>query len=80
MGSAPNSGMRPRMLSGPLCAAALQADRARVRIFNGAGRTIPIWEPDRFCAPLVGATATVRALWDRPGFERAAEGALGARE
>ena len=39
-----------------------------------------IWEPGRFGARRMGATMTVRAARNRPGFERAAEDPLGARE
>jgi hypothetical protein len=45
-----------------------------------AGRIFPIWGPVRFCARFVGATTAVRAARKRPGFERAAEDPLGARE
>ena len=47
---------------------------------NRTGQTLPIWEPVRFCARLVGATMMARAATKRPGFERAAEDPLGARE
>ena len=39
-----------------------------------------IWESGRFRAALVGATAAARTARKRPGFERAAEDPLGARE
>jgi len=48
--------------------------------FVGLGHKIQIWEPGRFRAQLAEAIAKVRALRKRLGSERAAEGALGARE
>ena len=48
--------------------------------FVGLGHKFQIWEPGRFSAQLAKATAKVRALRKRLGSERAAEGALGARE
>ena len=47
---------------------------------HDSGSTVPIWEPGRFGARLAGATAGLRASSKRPGFERAAEDPLGARE
>jgi MraZ protein len=44
--------------------------------FVGLGQKFQLWEPERFCAHLAKATATVRALTKRPGSERAE----GARE
>ncbi len=43
----------------------------------GLGHNLRIWEPGRFCVPLVEATSR-RAF--RLGSERAAEDPLGARE
>jgi len=45
-------------------------------VFVGLGQKFQLWEPERFCAHLAKATATVRALTKRPGSERAE----GARE
>jgi len=42
--------------------------------------SLPIWEPVRFGVRVVGATMTACAARKRPGFERAAEDPLGARE
>lgn len=43
----------------------------------GLGHNFRIWEPGRFCVPLVEATS--RRVFS-PGSERAAEDLLGARE
>ena len=48
--------------------------------FVGAGQKVQIWEPGRFRAQLAETTVKVRAMRGRLGSERAAEGALGARE
>ena len=47
---------------------------------RGLGYPFAIWESGRFRAALVGATAAARTARKRPGFERAAEDPLGARE
>jgi hypothetical protein len=44
------------------------------------GHAPPIWEPVRFGARFTGATVMPRVSTQRPGFERAAEAPLGARE
>jgi len=44
------------------------------------GSMVRIWEPGRDGVRQAGATAGVRAPWGLSGFERAAEGSLGARE
>jgi hypothetical protein len=46
----------------------------------GLARTVSIWEPVRFGAPAMAATLVARACVGRPGFERAAEDPLRARE
>ncbi len=48
--------------------------------FVGLGHKFQIWEPGQFRAQLAETTAKVRAMRGRLGSERAAEGALGARE
>ena len=47
---------------------------------GGQDRSFSIWGPDRFGAPVTGATAAVCAAMKRSGSERAAEAPLGARE
>ncbi len=48
--------------------------------FVGLGHKFQIWEPERFRAQLVEATAKVRALKKQLGAQPAAREALGARE
>lgn len=48
--------------------------------FVGLGHKFQIWEPERFRAQLVEATAKVRALKKQLGSQPAAQDALGARE
>jgi hypothetical protein len=49
---------------------------------RGAGvrRDFPIWKPGRVRVVSAGATAGACVCRPRPGFERAAEDPLGARE
>jgi hypothetical protein len=63
------------MLYGPRLAAT-----AATASLVGVGNKFQIWEPERFCAQLSGATARLCASRKRLGSERAAQGPLGARE
>ena len=48
--------------------------------FVGLGKSFQIWEPARFRAELAEATEKVRALRQRLGSQKAADGPHGARE
>jgi MraZ protein len=65
------------VLSEPLKSHAHIADAVT---FAGVGQKFRIWEPERFRAELAEATEKVRALRQRLGSQKAADGPHGARE